>query len=1469
MSLRSPIRSALILCTISAVLASVSPKISLAQLTRVENTSLNLPASLPSGTFTTTNAFPGLTFADPLAIVTPPGETNRLFIVEQIGRISVIPDLSNPTRETFLDIQGIVRATNNEEGLLGLAFHPNYNNAGQTGFGQFFVFFQTTISNQRYWRLSRFDVDAGDADRGDASSEVPFITQRDQQWNHNGGDLHFGDDGYLYIAVGDEGGANDTFDNGQHIDKDFFSAIFRIDVDRRPENLDPNSHAAVHSGTYKVPADNPFVGATTFNGSAVTPANIRTEIWAIGLRNPWRMSFDRPTGRLFVADVGQNAREEINIMSPEVFASNGGTPNYGWSFREGFLAFTNGPGGSTPPAGFTHIDPIHDYVRTEGRSVTGGLVYRGSNYPELTGDYLFADYVTGRIWAMDDPGGPGQAVTQIAFDNQIAGFGIDPSTGDILLADDNSNRAADDQIKRLARTTGAGPQPPQFLSQTGAFSNLSTLTPEPGIVPYDINVPFWSDHAVKTRWFSIPDVSDGMAWSEEGNWTFPEGQVWIKHFDLDLDRDNPGTNVRRLETRFLVKTADDVYGITYKWNQAQTDAELVAEGGETEDITITEGGGQIIQTWKFPSRSDCRTCHTAVGGFALGFNTRQLNLDFAGMGQGNQITELEDAGYFSNDPPDPVALPQYFAANDESATLEQRARSFLGANCVQCHQPGGPALGGWDARPEIPLDLAGIIEGPLTNNGGDPFNRVVVPGSPAHSMLIQRLEAIEGSSQLAAMPPLGSCVKNQEAVDLLSAWVESIRKILFVRGADRSGGFLEAGSDASRTEHLADITNDNTNNGNHGWGELATTLENEGFLLEQIPELLEAGAPPTGQTQGEHLPLEEMNLAQYCAIVFGSNNAVYDAAAIDAIENYVRGGGAALFISDANFGSNWADAPNSDQQFLDRFGLIMNQDRGTYTVDRSQGEFVVPGHEIFAGIDTFMGEGVSPGHIPAGPPPAGVTITRLAAASGGTRDNDGNPGSNRPTTDSDGSLVIATADSGKVAIHFDRNTFFNLNGAGTDINEWDNRQYARNLFNWLCSRIPSPTGVSASDGTSLSQVDVSWNPAGPADSYEVWRNTSADPTSASRIADGIVAANYSDTSVSPGIDYYYWIKAVGSPGVSALSIPDTGWRGIGAPGNLTLETSSSQQAGLSWDDVPATSQFRIYRATVDDSSQATEIGQTGTPGFSDSNATPGQLYFWFVRAAVGANLSAFSDSVSGRRIFPVPPNLTASNNFNNRIDIDWNAVPGLLDSYEVRRSLTNDFGTATAIAEPAGTFLGDPAAPVNVPVYYWVSAKSATTQGEWSSSVSGFRPSESFAQFVARFGLTGENALPGGDPDFDGTSTFDEWSRGLSDPTDGSSIPSQVTSIRDVGGSDHLTLSYLRLIGGTENGSRYEHALATYEARGGQSPGVWDAQPLPVTPPGGLTAPPEGYEWGCFRLPTSVTDVSRGFLLLTSEPPSP
>ncbi|MEM6334772.1 MAG: PEP-CTERM sorting domain-containing protein [Planctomycetota bacterium] len=288
----------------------------------------------------------------------------------------------------------------------------------------------------------------------------------------------------------------------------------------------------------------------------------------------------------------------------------------------------------------------------------------------------------------------------------------------------------------------------------------------------------------------------------------------------------------------------------------------------------------------------------------------------------------------------------------------------------------------------------------------------------------------------------------------------SASEVLFIRGAERSGGFLEANNDTQRTEQLADIGNFQTFGGNHGWGELSTLLTNNGFSLTQVAEPLLPSDPGTGQTEGgalnfsDPLGVDYVDLSAYDAVVFGSNNAVYGTAAADAVEAYVRGGGGVMFISDANFGDNWRDASDSDQPFLDRFGLTANQDRGTYTRDREDGEFLIPDHPVLAGVNTFDGEGVTP--ITVEPNlPAGVTIDILANAQGQVRRNvppfsGGNEqGDSTPATAADAALLAGRADLGRIIGHFDRNTFFNMNGAGTNINRFENAQLAVNIFTYL------------------------------------------------------------------------------------------------------------------------------------------------------------------------------------------------------------------------------------------------------------------------------------------------------------------------------------------------------------------------------------------------------------------------------------
>jgi glucose/arabinose dehydrogenase len=309
----------------------------------------------------------------PLVLTHAGDGSGRVFVATQRGVIHVFANDQQADRTTvFLDLQDRVAYSDrtDEEGFLGLAFHPRYKENGE-----FFVFY--TLRNAKHTNvLSRYRVGKDDPNRAEAASAEELLRVQRPFWNHDGGTLCFGPDGYLYFTLGDGGAANDPFDNGQNL-KSLLGKILRIDVDRK----DPGKN-------YAVPKDNPFVGRK----DAVP------ETWAYGLRNVWRMAFDRKTGQLWAADVGQNLYEEINLIKA------GG--NYGWNRREGLHPF--GVKGSGPRADL--IDPIWEYHHDVGKSIIGGSVYRGKQLPELDGMYLYADYITGQIWALRYDEGQGRVV---------------------------------------------------------------------------------------------------------------------------------------------------------------------------------------------------------------------------------------------------------------------------------------------------------------------------------------------------------------------------------------------------------------------------------------------------------------------------------------------------------------------------------------------------------------------------------------------------------------------------------------------------------------------------------------------------------------------------------------------------------------------------------------------------------------------------------------------------------------------------------------------------------------------------------------------------------------------------------------------------------------------------------------------------------------------------------------------------
>ncbi len=742
---------------------------------KIANPALRVPASPPAAAFSVPTALGTLTFTQPVCLATPPGETRRLFVCEKTGVIRLVNDVTaaNPASAVFLNLKALVdgRATedfvNNsalgdESGLLGLAFHPDYATNRQ-----FYLFYSLIRNGTRHQRVSRFTTQAGNPDAADTGSELILIDQLDQAGNHNGGDLHFGPDGYLYISVGDEGNANDTLLNSQLVNRDLFGGILRIDVDKKPGNPAPTSHPAIPTDAgqsrFAIPVDNPFVPVAlggdwngSYNGTTVT-GTVRREFWATGLRNPWRMSFDPVTGHLWCADVGQGSWEEVNRIT------RGG--NYGWVFREGNA--TGFRSGSHPPipANFDalyHALPVHQYPRSGdfgGYSVTGGRVYRGTRIAELTGKYLCADYGSGNLWAMNLDG---TGVRRLLGEPGISAFGVDPSNGDLLLAD-----LGDGLIRRLTPSTLGGTYP-ATLSATGLFADLGDLSPSPGLVPYDVNLPFWSDHAIKRRWFVVPDGSSRFTASDEGLWTLPAGTIWVKHFDMEMQRGVPASK-KRIETRLLVKNAGGAYGVSYRWNEAGTEATLVGDGGADFPLAVTANGTPAPQTWRIPSRAECMVCHTPQAGHALSFNTRQLNLGgLMGGIAGNQLATLHQQNYFTANPGPPNLLPRHARPDESGVSMEAKVRSYLAVNCAYCHKSGGTAPPSWDGRAELTLDQTGLLLGNAANSGGDPLNKLVVPADTTRSILLHRVAATQGFTR---MPPLGSNVTDSASAALLAAWI--------------------------------------------------------------------------------------------------------------------------------------------------------------------------------------------------------------------------------------------------------------------------------------------------------------------------------------------------------------------------------------------------------------------------------------------------------------------------------------------------------------------------------------------------------------------------------------------------------------------------------------------------------------------------------------------------------------------------
>jgi uncharacterized repeat protein (TIGR03806 family) len=666
----------------------------------------------------TTRVFNGLSFDDPVALYQAPEDSDYWYLVEKEGniiRFENTPDeaFSSSDTETFLDISSRVYSSESETGLLGIAFHPDYQSNGQI-----YLSYNNRTGGRTYSRISRFSLDAS-GEAFDADSEEILLSIEQPAGNHNGGDLKFGPDGYLYAAFGDGGNWDDWFDNGQDTDT-LLATILRLDVDSEPA-----------SGlAYAIPPDNPFV-----DGGG------RAEIFAYGLRNPWRFSFDRETGELWAGDVGQGDLEEVDVVV------NGG--NYGWPIFEGTECYLGSAGEC---AGLDHIPPVTEYSHSEGYSITGGYVYRGSNLSLLVGDYLFGDYGYGTIWAysVDPVTGEGERTSIVNTALFISSF-AESHEGEIFVIDYNGS------IYELTPRESSGDTFPLLLSETGCVDSDDPTLPAEGMIPFVPNMWLWSDDADKNRWFALPDGSQ-IDVDENGDFLFPVGTVTMKEFRL---------GDRRVETRIMSFHEDGTWGgYTYVWNEEETEAYLDLVGGDTD----VEG-----QNWPLLSTTQCNQCHTVAANNTLGLEMAQLNSDFTYPSTGrtaNQITTLGGIGLFAEgisfDPDDYPALPPI----DSDAPIEDRARAYLHTNCAGCHQPGGPAFSTQDLRYHVSLSEMKICNEITISPEGlemeDPI--ILSPGDPEGSLLWLRMN----SRDVYQMPPLGTNIVDPEGAVLISDWITGI-----------------------------------------------------------------------------------------------------------------------------------------------------------------------------------------------------------------------------------------------------------------------------------------------------------------------------------------------------------------------------------------------------------------------------------------------------------------------------------------------------------------------------------------------------------------------------------------------------------------------------------------------------------------------------------------------------------------------
>ncbi|MGB3799060.1 MAG: PQQ-dependent sugar dehydrogenase [Lewinella sp.] len=732
------------------------------------------------GTWYLEEALTEIDIAAPLKMVDIPG-TEDMLVLCKTGRLWRI----NPETQTqalLLDISD--RTVNySEAGAVSVALHPEFGQAGASGKQSVFIFYRyrpdtDQAAHEGYNRLSRFEWSES-LQAFDADSEDILIQQYDRSAWHNGGGLFF-DDGLLYLSVGDEGEPKYQEASNQRLDRGLFCGVLRIDVDNDPNRSHPIRRQPIgnaeppagwtdktFSQGYSIPNDNPWQNES---------GDLLEEFYAIGVRSPYSTHFDAEEKTIWLSDVGTSKREEINQVEKG--------DNLQWSYLEG-----EEWAGSRPAVIIgNEKKPLFHYGNDLGNCVIGGGVYRSDKFVYLNGRYLFADYMSDKIMALRTDVNEGAEAEVLLSDfgpapldlpqhSSISGLHY-TKEGDILVTTIAWPHTAGGKILHL-RQREAAPDPPARLSELAVFTDMERLEVADGILPYDVNAPLWSDRAIKKRWMAIPndgdfdEAAEQIRFSADEDWTFPEGTVFIKHFDLPTSVSDPNQRTK-LETRFFVMAENGTaYGLTYKWNEEQTDAFLQLESTEATYEIFEDDRVVSTQTWGFPGRDQCMSCHNTNANHVLGVKTHQLNgsVFYPGLGhEENQLKYLSDHNILSSDLGGLTAYPQAVGLADASASLDDKIKSYLDANCSSCHRVGGVTGISMDLRFHTPLEAKNILSLPTQSQTSNHDNLLVEPGHHEDSELWIRDQSREENR----MPPIGSKLVDEDYIQALAQWIDDL-----------------------------------------------------------------------------------------------------------------------------------------------------------------------------------------------------------------------------------------------------------------------------------------------------------------------------------------------------------------------------------------------------------------------------------------------------------------------------------------------------------------------------------------------------------------------------------------------------------------------------------------------------------------------------------------------------------------------